>query len=103
MRPLSPAHLRIEGRRITWLRRTRVQGDGWDGPDVPLGEGLEAYLLRLTRDGTLLHEVSLTARNWTVPQDVWDTARAGGDFAVEVAQLSETYGPGFFAERMIHV
>ena len=47
LKPLSPVHVR--GQRaggdvtITWLRRTRIGGDSWETPEVPLGEDLESY------------------------------------------------------------
>jgi hypothetical protein len=86
---------------VTWTRRTRVQGDGWDGPDVPLGEAQELYSVRLTRNGNVLTQTQVGVPHWTVPQDVWSSAMAGGGFAVEVAQLSDTFGPGPYARRMI--
>ncbi|MFO1139522.1 MAG: glycoside hydrolase/phage tail family protein [Paracoccus sp. (in: a-proteobacteria)] len=101
LRPLSPCHLELSGRMVTWTRRTRVQGDGWDGPDVPLGEAQELYSVRLTRNGNVLTQTQVGVPHWTVPQDVWSSAMAGGGFAVEVAQLSDTFGPGPYARRMI--
>ncbi len=101
LRPLSPCHLTLKGRAISWNRRTRIQGDGWDGPDVPLGEAQELYLIRLVRDGNVLAQAQVSAPHWTVPQDIWSSAVAGGAFAVEVAQLSDTFGPGPYARRMI--
>lgn len=103
LRPLSPVHLSVAGRVATWMRRTRVDGDGWEGPDVPLAEGHEAYVVRLMRHDEVLHEVSVTGPRWVIPDPVWDNAAAGGAFDVAVAQLSETYGPGLFARRTIHV
>lgn len=99
LRPLKPCHLRGQGRRLTWIRRTRIGGDGWEGPDVPLSESREAYLLRLIRDGAIIHEVSLGVPEYTVPQPIWD----GGDFTAAVAQLSDQYGVGPFVRRDIHV
>ncbi len=103
LRPLSPCHLRLQGRRVSWIRRTRIAGDGWDGPEVPLGETQEAYLLRLMRDGARLHEVSLGQPNWVIPPDLWQSVHAGGSFSVEVAQLSDVFGPGPFAKRIVDV
>ncbi len=103
LRPLSPCHLEVRGRVVTWVRRTRIQGDGWDGPDVPLGEAQERYAARLVRDGQVLAEAVLAEPRWAVPGGVWSQAAAGGGFAVEVAQLSDTFGAGPHARRMIHV
>ena len=51
-------HLRAEagpgGLHVTWVRRTRVEGDGWTPAEVPLGEDREAYLVRVGRGGAVL-------------------------------------------------
>ncbi|UFM66686.1 glycoside hydrolase/phage tail family protein [Paracoccus sp. MA] len=101
LRPLSPCHLEVRGRVVTWIRRTRVQGDGWDGPDVPLGEAQERYSARLVRDGLVLAEAVVAEPRWVVPENSWSQAIAGGGFAIEVAQLSDTFGAGPHARRMI--
>ncbi|WP_353142236.1 glycoside hydrolase/phage tail family protein [Paracoccus sp. (in: a-proteobacteria)] len=103
LRPLSPCHLRVAGRVVTWTRRTRVQGDGWDGTDVPLGEAQEQYSARLIRDGQVLAQAVVGEPRWVVPENAWSSAKAGGGFAVEIAQLSDTFGAGPYARRMIHV
>ena len=103
LRPLSPCHLRVQGRAVSWIRRTRIGGDGWDGIDVPLGEESETYLLRLMRDGQVLHRQVLSAPEWQVPPALWDAVAAGGDFAVDVAQISAVFGPGPSARRIVNV
>ncbi|SIT01035.1 amidase family protein [Paracoccus saliphilus] len=99
LRPYAPCHLRIEGRRVSWIRRARVDGDGWDGPDVPLGEAREAYLLRLSRGGEVIHQVQVPVPEYRVPEEVWSAALAGGAFTVAVAQLSDQFGAGPFVRR----
>ena len=54
---LSPVHAKIswpqgiEGDwQIGWTRRTRLDGDDFDVPDIPLGEAREAYALALLLD-----------------------------------------------------
>ncbi|WP_288948175.1 glycoside hydrolase/phage tail family protein [uncultured Paracoccus sp.] len=104
LRPLSPCHLEMRGRVATWIRRTRIQGDGWEGADVPLGETQERYLVRLVRDdGHVLARAVVDEPRWTVPADVWAEAATGGGLALEVAQLSDLFGAGPYAKRMIHV
>jgi len=101
LRPLSPCHLRQAGRRLGWVRRTRIGGDGWDGIDVPLGEASEAYVVRLVRNGARLAEAIVNSPFWDVPPATWSAAEAGGPFAWEVAQLSEVWGAGPFTRRDI--
>ena len=101
LRPLSPCHLSVVGRQVGWTRRTRVGGDGWEGWDVPLGEAAERYVVRLMRGATRLYEWTVAEPRHEIPQQTWDSVRAEGAFTIEVAQLSDVYGPGPFVRRTI--
>lgn len=103
LRPLAPSHLRLRGRDISWIRRTRIGGDGWDGQDVPLGEESEAYLLRLMRDGTVLYSQIISEPFWQVPAALWQDLLRAGSFVVDVAQLSTVYGPGLSVRSVVNV
>ena len=101
LRPLSPCHLRVlptsEGWTFSWIRRTRIGGDSWDGIEVPLGEASESYLLRVLEGGVIRRELQLPLTSWS-----YEAALAAADgitaaFEVEVAQISDVYGPGLFA------
>ncbi len=94
LRPYSPCHLRADANRLSWIRRTRIDGDGWDGDDVPLGEARELYRVRITRASTVLHQAQVTVPEHTVPAAIWSEIKAGGPFTVAVAQLSDQYGAG---------
>jgi hypothetical protein len=97
LRPYRPAHLRAwpqgEDVRLGWIRRTRVDGDGWEGRDAPLGEEREAYAVRVRVDGALRREAETAA-----PAFLYTAAMRAADGAgareVEVAQISERFGPG---------
>lgn len=88
LRPYPVAHVRAVGGQATWVRRTRVDGDSWNGFEVPLGEEREAYVVRLLSGGVVVREETVNAPSWT-----FDPAQ--GD-AIEVAQLSASFGPGPF-------
>ncbi|MCV6587112.1 MAG: glycoside hydrolase/phage tail family protein [Marinibacterium sp.] len=102
LRPYAPTHLSAQGQAggdltLSWIRRTRIDGDSWDLPDVPLGEESERYLLRIRRGGTVLREAEIGLPGWT-----YSTAAQGADGVLpgdswEVAQVSARYGPGLFA------
>lgn len=79
---------------MSWIRRTRIQGDGWDGPDVPLGEAQERYSVRLIQNGSLVAHAMTDQPRWVVPLEKWNQVKAAGAFAIEVAQLSDTFGAG---------
>ena len=103
LRPLAPCHLAISGQEMSWIRRGRIAADGWEGPDIPLGESRERYLARLVRNGSVLGQAVLPEPRWSIPAALWSAAVAGGAFHAEVAQLSDEYGPGPFIGRMINV
>jgi hypothetical protein len=106
LRPYAPVHLRArrrdaEGIDFTWIRRTRIDGDRWDMLDAPLGETAERYRLRVISGGVVRRDVEVGVPFWRYA----DAARVGdgvtGTFAVEVAQMSDRFGPGLHARISI--
>ncbi|MGR3460648.1 MAG: baseplate multidomain protein megatron [Roseovarius sp.] len=105
LRPYAPVHLRVAEAagdlRVTWVRRTRIGGDRWETPEVPLGEESETYVVRVRRGAQVLREVTVSGPEWTYAA----AARAGdGPDAgkrIEVAQVSVSFGPGRFAVRAL--
>ncbi|MCP1169193.1 host specificity protein, partial [Limimaricola sp. ASW11-118] len=104
LRPYAPAHLSAREAqgdlRITWVRRARRGADAWEGRDVPLDEGREAYLVRILQDGVVLREaeVDTPAYSYSAEARAADgTDGAAGALVVQVAQISEAFGPGPFA------
>lgn len=99
LRPYRVCHLGVAkdaagDHQIGWTRRTRVDGDSWDGIDVPLGEQSEQYLVRITTNGTLRREEILTAPVFAYPAGQRATDGVTGDYRVEVAQISTVFGSG---------
>ena len=105
-RPYQPVHLRADSDGgdtvFNWVRRTRTGGDNWAATDVPIGENAEAYLVRVKSAGVVVREESVNAPTWTYTS----AARAGdgvtAPFDVEVAQVSDLFGPGIFARIVIN-
>jgi hypothetical protein len=103
LRPYAPVHLRLVEAagdlRVTWIRRTRIGGDRWDTPEVPLGEESERYLLLVRRGVQVLREVTVPVSEWIYTAA--DREADGPDTGkrIEVAQLSASFGPGRFAGR----
>ena len=103
LRPYAPVHLRlveVDGDlAVSWIRRTRIGGDRWDTPEVPLGEESERYLVRVMRGTQILREVTLERSEWiySATARVADGPDAGK--RIEVAQISASFGPGTFAVR----
>lgn len=99
-RPWSPAHLRVRRDAgdavVTWVRRARRAGDGWD-VEVPLGEEREVYRVEILDGETVVRTVEVATPTFTYTAD----QRAGdfpsgptGPLAVRVAQGSGLFGWG---------
>jgi hypothetical protein len=107
--PFAPVHLR--GRRdaagdvaLSWIRQTRIGGDGWEAVEVPLGEVLEAYRVELWEGGTLRASFDTTTSTLTLSAaDLAARLSApDADFTARVAQRSATAGPGIATEILVH-
>lgn len=101
LRPYAPCHLR--GVRndagdwyVSWIRRTRIDGDSWQSTEVPLGEESEAYVVRVLVGGSILREVQVADPFWTYPDALQVTDGIAGTFDIEVAQMSARFGAGPF-------
>ena len=108
LRPYAPAFLQIEADgsgdlSASWIRRTRIDGDNWELADVPLGEAVEAYRVRVVRGTTVLREETVTAPAWTylLADQIADGAMPGD--VVDVAQISDRFGPGLAAQVALPV
>lgn len=103
LRPYAPCHLSVEadgsgGVTLRWIRRTRIDGDSWQGVEVPMGEDREAYLVRVIADGQILREESVGAPEWTYLPAAQSADGIAGAYTLAVAQVSDSFGPGPFAE-----
>ncbi|MBF9031929.1 hypothetical protein HKCCE3408_16130 [Rhodobacterales bacterium HKCCE3408] len=100
LRPYAPAHLRFastgSGVTFTWIRRTRIDGDSWQGTEVPLGEDSEAYLVRVSDAGGIRREDTVTTPGWTYDDASRSADGTNTPYSVEVAQISARFGPGPF-------
>ncbi len=102
LRPYRPAHLRTVktggDHAVSWIRRTRLEGDAWDLYDVPLNEDREAYLVRVIENGAMLRETEVTQPVWSYSAAQRAADGVSGAFTIAVAQISARFGPGPFAE-----
>lgn len=107
LRPYAPAHLRMRRAGgdpvLSWIRRTRIDGDAWEGREVPLSEASERYLLRVIQGGATRREVELAAPEWAYTAALRAADGVAGTVTIAVAQLSERFGAGPFTEMDIDV
>jgi hypothetical protein len=101
LRPYGVAHLRHSGQlgqevQVSWIRRTRIDGDTWQSTEVPLGEDREAYQVRVLQGVVVLREAEVTTPQWTYSTSMQTSDAATVGFTIAVAQLSDRFGPGPF-------
>jgi hypothetical protein len=106
LRSYAPVHLRsavlADGSvAVTWVRRTRIEGDSWEAPEVPLGEDREAYLVRVMVDEEIRRETVVSEPAWTYAASVQATDGALAGFELQIAQISDRFGPGAFARLSV--
>jgi hypothetical protein len=100
LKPLSPVHVR--GSRsagdlnLTWVRRTRIGGDSWDGIDVPLGETQERYEIDILDGPTVKRTLTATSPSaiYTAAQQTVDFGAPQPSISLRIFQLSATRGRG---------
>lgn len=102
LRPYAPVHLNAKRQAngdidLSWIRRTRIDGDLWDNGDVPLGEAFEQYALRVFQGESLLREVTVSGPSFSYGAALQSADGATGPLGFSVAQISERFGAGSFA------
>lgn len=98
LRPYRVAHLQAKKMgadlHLSWIRRTRIDGDSWDGVEVPVSETTETYTVRMSKAGNLLREVITTSPELTYTAALQQADGTG--VTIAVAQRSDGFGNGPF-------
>jgi hypothetical protein len=95
--PVRPKARRTgDGIALSWLRRTRIDGDSWDLVEVPLGEESERYELGILDGEDLLYAEIVNASGWVYPsaQELADFGSPQQEIGLSLRQLSATIGRG---------
>lgn len=108
LRPLAPVHVR--GQRVaggdllvTWVRRTRMAGDGWEASEVPLGEEGEAYAVDILAGVSVVRTLTSTTNSLTysAAEQVADFGAPQAAVSLRIAQVSATFGRGTPASAVL--
>ena len=81
---------------VSWIRRTRIDGDSWQSPEVPLGENSESYVARVIQADVILREETVVSPAWTYLASAQTADGIAGPYRIDVAQMSDRFGPGPF-------
>jgi hypothetical protein len=100
LRPYAPAHVR--GSRsggdlaLSWVRRTRIGGDGWSIAEVPLSEADERYEVDILDGATVKRTIASTLPSalYTAAQQTADFGAPQAAVSVRVHQISAAAGRG---------
>lgn len=101
--PLAPVHITAlrnsDGVHVSWIRRTRIDGDGW-ASEVPLGEDSEDYRLDILAGSDVKRSISCTTSQalYTAADEVADFGALQPSLHLRIAQLSGTVGAGRFTD-----
>ncbi|OQM73603.1 phage tail baseplate protein [Manganibacter manganicus] len=104
--PFSPVHLKARWMgadlAFSWIRRSRIGGDSWQGSEIPLGEAVEQYRLEIAAPGgPVLRTEMVDAPRWLYPQAAIlnDFAALPPEIEITVRQFSTAVGWGLPAHR----
>jgi hypothetical protein len=101
--PLCPVHLKarrgVDGIVLSWIRRTRADGDGWDG-EVPLGEEREAYEIDILDGGSVVRTLAsdTAAVLYAEADQLADFGAPQSLLTFAVSQISAVAGRGHAAQ-----
>ena len=100
LRPYAPVHLtrKWDGADLefSWIRRTRLEGASWDLAEMPLSETQERYQVKIFSGAQLLRQEEVQQTQWRYSASMQALDGAQGLLELQVAQLSESFGPGLF-------
>jgi len=108
LKPFAPVH--VKGSRdgsgnltISWIRRSRVDGEWRDGVGIPLGEESEAYEVDILDGSTVVRtiEVTSTTASYSAADQTTDFGSAHSSVDVKIYQLSAVVGRGYAASTTI--
>ena len=103
LRPYAPVHL-VEKRDVAdpeffWIRRARLDGASWDLAEIPLSETQELYQVKIFSGANLLRQEQVHQTQWRYSAAMQALDGAHGPLELQVAQLSESFGPGLFRKH----
>ena len=107
LRPYAPTHLRAAedaggDLSVSWIRRTRIDGDSWQSVEVPLGEAAESYQVQILKDQALIREATVSSAAFTYSAAAKSADGVTGSFDIAVAQVSDRFGSGPFRRITIN-
>lgn len=108
LKPFAPVH--VKGSRdgsgnltISWIRRSRTNGEWRDGVGIPLGEETEAYEVDIMDGSAVVRTIETTSptASYSAADQAIDFGSAQSSVDVKIYQMSAVVGRGYAAEASI--
>jgi len=105
--PLAPVHLFGERRRggvlLRWIRRGRMEADGWDATDIPLDEPFERYRVEVLDSGAVRRAAEVSEPFWlySAAAELTDFPTLRDHISVRVRQLGRAVPSGVAAQALL--
>ena len=105
--PLAPVHLKATrgsgGVTLSWIRRTRFDGDSWVG-EVPLGEDVEQYAIDILSGSNVIRTLTAATPSalYVATDEIADFGAPQTTLHMRVAQISATIGRGIAADAVLN-
>ncbi|MBR0556346.1 glycoside hydrolase/phage tail family protein [Ciceribacter sp. L1K23] len=106
--PLAPVHLsgmrQPDGSaRFEWVRRGRVDADGWQASEIPLDEPFERYRIEILDGGVVRRsqEVTQPAFDYPLASELADFGAVQPAIEIRVRQIGRRVADGLPAETII--
>ena len=100
LKPLSPVHPRArrtaQGIELSWVRRTRRDGDSWELAEVPLAEEAERYQVDILAGSTVKRSVqpAMQSMLYAGADEIADFGTEQAVLSVRISQISRVAGAG---------
>jgi hypothetical protein len=95
--PVRPKALRTPaGIALSWIRRTRLDGDSWEIAEVPLGEDGERYEVMVLAGGDPVRTIETSQPSWlySSTEEAVDFGIVQSEIDLVIAQMSAVVGKG---------
>jgi hypothetical protein len=104
--PVRPSARRIgSGIEFAFIRRGRIDSDGWAVLDAPLGEEIEAYEIEIIKQGVVKRVVRASGpqASYFSQHEIEDFGSAQPQISVRIFQMSASVGRGFPCEAVVSI
>ena len=93
------------GIEIAFIRRSRIESDGWTSIDAPLGEDIEAYEIEILKQGLVQRIVRASSQQalYASAHELEDFGATQTQISLRIFQMSASVGRGFPCEAIVSI